>query len=353
MIYTREKNGKKQYQYRCYYTNFDGSRKQKNSKWYDTKKEAIKQESLFIQSQSVGQSNVTFEEVMNQWVIHKERTVKPFTMRTKLHIIKHFKPFYNRKIEKITYIDIDNFFDNLKLRETTKRQVKIELKSIFTFAKTQFNVQNDPFLKAKPLKKPTDMKEIHVITKEDFKKIYNELSNSENKNDKEISSILWLLYYTGMRINECLSLTFNDFDGHSVNVNKQYRNGGWSTPKTKSSIRKIALEKHSIELIQEQLIKYKDIPNFTKQWFIFGGYHQMCEETVANRKNITCDKLGIQRFKLHALRHSHASNLIESGVNMYKISKRLGHSSISTTMDIYGHLIDEDEKEILKAISDF
>ena len=56
---------------------------------------------------------------------------------------------------------------------------------------------------------------------------------------------------------------------------------------------------------------------------------------------------------IHALRHSHASNLIEAGVNMYKISKRLGHSSIRTTMDIYGHLIDTEEDEVLNAISNF
>lgn len=67
-----------------------------------------------------------------------------------------------------------------------------------------------------------------------------------------------------------------------------------------------------------------------------------------------CAEAGIHEFNIHALRHSHASNLIEAGVNMYKISKRLGHSSIRTTMDIYGHLIDtEEEEEILNAISNF
>ena len=62
---------------------------------------------------------------------------------------------------------------------------------------------------------------------------------------------------------------------------------------------------------------------------------------------------GVPEFNIHALRHSHASNLIEAGVNMYKISKRLGHSSIRTTMDIYGHLIDTEEDEVLNAISNF
>lgn len=48
-IYSRIHNGKKQCQYRTYYKAIDGSRKQKNSKWFDTKKEAVLEESVFIQ----------------------------------------------------------------------------------------------------------------------------------------------------------------------------------------------------------------------------------------------------------------------------------------------------------------
>ncbi len=99
-IYSRTKEGKKQYQYRCYYTNFDGSRKQKNSKWYSTKKEATKAEALFIQSQTVGHSDVTFEEVVNKWMDHNERVLKPTTLRTKNVILNWLKPFYTKKMEK-------------------------------------------------------------------------------------------------------------------------------------------------------------------------------------------------------------------------------------------------------------
>lgn len=57
-------------------------------------------------------------------------------------------------------------------------------------------------------------------------------------------------------------------------------------------------------------------------------------------------------IRIHDFRHSHASYLISKGVNMYKISKRLGHSSITMTMDRYGYLMPKDEDEILNAIND-
>lgn len=79
----------------------------------------------------------------------------------------------------------------------------------------------------------------------------------------------------------------------------------------------------------------------------------MDPEILRCRKNKLCAEAGVPEFNIHALRHSHASNLIEAGVNMYKISKRLGHSSIRTTMDIYGHLIDTEEDEVLNVISNF
>lgn len=53
-IYSRMHNGKKQWQYRTYYKAIDGSRKQKNSKWFDTKKEAVLEESVFIQRKKDG-----------------------------------------------------------------------------------------------------------------------------------------------------------------------------------------------------------------------------------------------------------------------------------------------------------
>lgn len=150
-------------------------------------------------------------------------------------------------------------------------------------------------------------------------------------------------------------LTFKDFDGKFIHINKQYfqKLKSWQTPKTKNSIRKIAIDKKTIDIIKEQYDKYSAMPRFDDSWFIFGGLKQLEPESLRRSKNIICDQLNINRFKIHSLRHSHVSNLIEAGINPYKISKRLGHSLIQITLDIYGHLLDTDERDILNAISDF
>lgn len=357
-IYSRIHNGKKQWRFRTYYNAIDGSRKQKNSKWFDTKKEARDQEAIFIQFKTVGASNVTFEDVVIKWTSHNEKTLKPTTLRTKKTILNWLQPFYPKKIEKITSLDIDNFFESNNIKKKTyktKCTILANLKVIFKFAKVHYGVQNNPFLKMTPLKKPiaTEAEQVEILLKDDFFKIFNFLKQYKNGKYDEEANILWTLYFTGMRVGECLSLTFNDFDGKTVHVNKQLQRGDWMTPKTKSSIRKITLDPKTINIIQSQFNKYKEYPRFTKDWFIFGGYKQFSETSLRYHKNIACRELNIKEFKIHSLRHSHASNLIEAGVNIFKISKRLGHSSIKMTMDIYGHIIDVNETEIINAISSF
>lgn len=355
-IQSRTKDGKKQWQYRCYYKTLGGVTKQKNSKWYDTKKEAKEAEATFIQMKNQSSaSSVTFHEVTLKWMEFNKRQLKPSTVYSKYTYLRMMEPFNEKKIQNITSKDIDNFFDLTRVstyKYSTKKTLLTNLKTIFKFARKQYGIDNDPFLKMTPLKKPVERqaKQLELLSKEDFKTLYKHLETTRNGIWKETANIIWLLYFTGMRASECLSLTFDDFDGKSVYVNKQFIHGQWQTPKTPNSIRKIALDKQSINLINEQYDKYKDMPSFNKGWFIFNGYSQLNQEVLRNRKNIACRECGIPEFKIHSLRHSHASNLIESGVNMFKISKRLGHSSIEITMDTYGHLLDTDEDEILQAI---
>ena len=79
-IYSRMHNGKKQWQYRAYYKAVDGSRKQKNSKWFDTKKEAVLEESVFIQRKKDEPCcNLTFKEVCDLWMEQNYRRLKPTT----------------------------------------------------------------------------------------------------------------------------------------------------------------------------------------------------------------------------------------------------------------------------------
>lgn len=360
-IYSRQHNGKKQWQYRVYYSDINGDRKQKNSKWFNTRKDAVTEEAVFLQRKAEKpKSNLTFLEVCNLWQENNKRTNKASTVYSMNVFIKMMEPLFNKKIEDITAIDIDNFFESkhiMSMKYSTRKHLMVNLKTVFHFAQKKYDIQNNPFNKVSPLQKPSeyDQIEMEIVKPDTFKKFYEAMSEYSNGAWVETARLYWLLYMTGMRIGECISLTFNDFDGKYIHVRRQYiqRLQTWQSPKTPNSIRKIAIDEKSKQMILDQLHHYEKMPKFDKSWFIFGGYKYNSIENTRRRKNLICDLIGIKRFKAHSLRHSHVSNLIEAGVNPYKISKRLGHSSIKTTMDVYGHLLDTEEQDILNSISDF
>jgi integrase len=60
--------------------------------------------------------------------------------------------------------------------------------------------------------------------------------------------------------------------------------------------------------------------------------------------------VGLNPITMYSFRHSHATHLIKSGISIKAVSKRLGHKNTSTTINVYWHLLDDEEKEILTKI---
>lgn len=254
-IYERKHNGKKQWRFRCYYTDFNRDRVQRNSKWFNTKKEAVAVESAFMQIKVVVDQDVTFYETTLKWYEFKSRTLKPSTLDTKRVYLNMLSPFNDKKMAKITYLDIDNFFELPQIKSykySTKKTLLTNLRNIFRFAKKHYGIINDPFYKMAPLIKPvaTEAKKLELVSKSDFKTLFEYAVPREGA-WKDTAYAIWTMYMTGMRVSECLSLTFEDFDGKYIHIRRQYIRGKWQTPKTKNSIRKIAIDEKTKSFIYE------------------------------------------------------------------------------------------------------
>lgn len=242
-----------------------------------------------------------------------------------------------------------NEVDALPLGTARKNQILALCNSSFNHAIKFYGLQSNPMAFVDKIKETSEerMKEMNIYTPSQFNTFLSHFSASH----REYRNLCYVLYWTGMRRNEARSITFNDYDDKYIYVSKQFDGHEWSTLKTKGSKRKIAIDEDIYNILQEQYNKYKNYEPFNKSWFVFGGYRQLPRTTLENVKNQAIKDAGLPYIRIHDLRHSHASYLIEKGVNMYKISKRLGHSSISITMDRYGHLLDDGD-EILNALKD-
>ena len=166
--------------------------------------------------------------------------------------------------------------------------------------------------------------------------------------DKPQSVVMFsLLFWTGMRSGELLALTPEDFDfdACTVSITKNYaRQKGEDLimePKTPKSRRVILLPATLSTMVQEYLKLLYDLQPTDR---IFGGHegkHVLQREMARGR-----EAAGQKRIRVHDLRHSHASLLIEMGYSPLLIAERLGHENIETTLGTYSHLYPNKQSEL-------
>ena len=354
--------GKRKYYFMCRYSTATGERKQYHSKQYDTRKEAEMAESAFKVSDKPA-SSVLFLDVALEWINSSAPNNSYGTLESKKYYVDgYFEPFHKMRIADITTMDIKRKLINSdrliytksfsEMSTITKNKALSYLCSIFSYAQIYYGLQNNPANHIERFKATTKerLNEMRFLDVNEFNEVY---SCAKNVND-DFADILYMLFWTGLRLNECLSLTFEDFNGTSVHVSKQYiaRNGGyWDALKTKNSVRDVELNYKCIETVEKRYKMYSNKPKFNESWFIFGGYKHICPASVRQWKNKTIEKYGFEFFRLHDLRHSHVAYLISKNIPMYNISRRLGHSGIDITMNRYGHLTKDANMMLINAIN--
>ena len=149
-----------------------------------------------------------------------------------------------------------------------------------------------------------------------------------------------------------LALTLNDFDfsANTVDINKNYTRLGQKdiiqAPKTPKSKRKISLPVSVMQMVKEhseRIYGYK--PN--QRLFT------VTKNFLHREMSKYCELSGIKRIRIHDIRHSHASMLIEIGIAPLAISERLGHEDIQTTLNTYSHLYPNKQGEIAQKLESF
>src|SRR5699024_6516814 len=155
--------------------------------------------------------------------------------------------------------------------------------------------------------------------------------------DEFIYYVLFMtLYYSGMRKGEALALTWGDIDteNNTIYINKTKTREGVNSTKTRED-RSVSMPSFVIRLLTQ--LKAKSNPKMN--YVVFGEFYKAINERTPNiRFNKWIEKAGVRKIRLHDLRLSHASYLINKGTVITVVSHRLGHANTSTTWDIYSHL---------------
>lgn len=286
-------------------------------------------------------------EVYKEYMSLKENEVKQSTLikylRTQKYVISKIGDIY---IDKVTNTDIIEAIKKGSDGVTARNEHLSKIKEMFEYAR------NIGYITRNIASTIPKFKDNNAVKKSGVKFLNNKQIESLLNRAKESGYTYYIAYYlmimTGVRAGELQALTWDDFDGEYLTINKTVSAGVnhksiITLPKTKSGIRRIKLDSNTISILNE----FKELSDF-KYIISFNGNRTY---TRTLNKNLT--KLNknfpdeIPKISCHVLRHTHASLLFQSGVNPKVIQKRLGHSDFSTTMNVYTHLFEDFENDNL------
>lgn len=198
------------------------------------------------------------------------------------------------------------------------------------------------------------------VRKNEYKNTDYYTLNEFNRFIKGVDHIVYksffiLMFYTGTRPSEAMALTFNDFNGKYISINKSIERRGnrnFCTTKNKYSNRTIIIN-NIVKKYINKLIKYYSLlyGTFDYNYYIFGGKRPLAPTTIDRYKKLACIKSNIRPITQHQFRHSFATYLISKNIPVNVVSKLLGHSNIETTTRVYIHNDLIQEKRVLKTLN--
>ena len=328
-----KKTGKWLIQYR--YTDWQGKRRKSTKRGFATKREAEEWLRNFLITQKAD-FDMKFEDFWKMYCADMETRLREHTMRTKKYIVelKILPYFGNKRVNDITAADIrqwQNELIKMGYSPTYLKTINNQLSAIFNYAVRYYDLKSNPCEKAGSMGK-SKAEEMDFWTGEEFRKFIDSVMN------KRLSYMAFMtLYWTGMRLGELLALNPKDVDlkKRTISITKSYQRLGKkdviTPPKTPKSKRVITIPEFLAADIKDYMDSLYDLQEDDRLFPITKYYleHEM-------QRGIK--ESGVTRIRVHDLRHSHASMLIELGFSPLEIANRLGHEKVETTLNTYAHL---------------
>lgn len=293
-------------------------------------------------------------EVITLWKADKKQYVKKSSFSAYTLLIEnHLQPVFGDQFI-IEETDVQNFvFQKLEsgLSHKTIKDILIVLKMILKFGAKHKWLDYTPF----DIQFPTEREKhnIEVLSRADQKKIMSYIH--EHFTFRNLG--VYICLSAGMRIGEVCALTWEDIDTDNgvISVNRTIQRiyvieeGNrrteliLDTPKTKNSIREIPISKDLLRILKP----FKKIVN--PSFFVLTNDAKPTEpRTYRSYYKNLMKELNMPELKFHGLRHSFATRCIESNCDYKTVSVLLGHSNISTTLNLYVHPNMEQKKKAIE-----
>lgn len=329
---------------KCNYKDWLGESKSKMKRGFATKKDAQQWEREFLQRQSASM-DMKFASFVEVYFEDKAPRLKERSIMTKriLFETKIIPYFGEKQMNEITPVDIikwQNALLNQDYKPTYLRMIQNQVTALFNHAERFYQLKESPCKKVDKMGR-ANAKELNFWTKDEYEQFIQGFTEEE-----EMYRIIFqMLFWLSCRVGELLALTSEDidFEGGTVSISKTYYRRNQTDyitpPKTESSNRKITIPK----FLQEELKNFLDRQyGLTPEERIF----PITDRAIQKKMKQKTELAKLKPIRVHDLRHSHIAFLIEKGLQPLVIAQRVGHDSVNTTMNIYGHLYPNKQKQV-------
>lgn len=342
------------YEVRTYYKDWTGTRKQKTKRGFKRKCDAQDWERAFKLKENRS-LDMTFGDFVNIYLNDIKPRIKYNTWLTKKHIVdKKILPYFtDRKLQEIKTADIRQWQNmSMNHRDTNGKgysQVYLktihnQMSAILNHAVNFYDLKSNVARKAGSMGKEKS-KEMLFWTKEEYTQFIEAVA------DKPISFYAFeIFYWCGLRMGELLALTPADLDlsSHTIRINKSYQRlegkDVITDPKTPKSNRIIVMP----EFLSEELESYLSMLYGLKET---DRIFQISKSYLHHEMDRGVKLSGVKRIRIHDLRHSHVSLLINMGYSAVAIAERVGHESVEITYR-YAHLFPTIQKDMADRLNE-
>ena len=341
--------------------------------------------------------HLKFKEAVDLWLRdYGEPNLDSYSLESYMRVIRNYAipAFGNMAIGKIRAANIQGIVSEMRKRGLAPGSIKrnlVAVNSVFRYAYKAEIIERNPCDRVQLPKDKPDT-ELHYFTEDQVTRFFDFIENypvhaqydEQAKIAEQRTNLMWNAYFhlailTGFRRGEMIALKWSDvdFDNYTVSVNKAFAQSAYKgmylkDPKTKSGIRTISVDEETMDILREWRTEARALSqDLGSLWegshvntigerfndnFVFIDVktgNAMFADTpshkfkkIIERYNSMCDKgKELPHIRLHDLRHTSATLLIGENADIATVSKRLGHSKISTTLNVYTHQLPVKDRE--------
>lgn len=331
---------------KTYYTDYTGTKKQKLKRGFKLQREAKEWERAFLEKMQ-GTPDMTFQALYDLYIEDMSHRLRASSIETKKCIFrKCILPYFGSKpVNAITPADIRKWQNEMMSKDYSEyylHQLHNALSTVFNYAVHYFNLTVNPCTRSGRMGRTT--RSLNFWTLEQYKTVLDKIS------DIRVYTALQVLFYSGMRRGEMFALELSDFDfvQNTISITKtlHHTEEGYKVapPKTINGNRVVTMPVKVMEDVKAYCSKlYGLSPN--DRIFTFSS------QLIKRAMNAAIQDTDIPKIRIHDIRHSHVSLLIEMGFTPHLIADRIG-DSVQMVNSVYGHLYPTKHKEVADKLNE-